>query len=134
MYFFSNSSAFVSSPQNVKQEAYPKCEFVPIEVRHEKHSIFLSLDGIIFYFQERPSKKYSILLCKGDMFLAVADPDLEIRVWGWGWERSSRPLDKGGAGLPKKFFGPFGPQCGLKIRGRAQAPWAPPLDPLLFGM
>ena len=82
--FFSNSSAFVSSPQNVKQEAYPKCEFVPIEVRHEKPSIFLSLDGIIFYFQERPSKKYNISFCKGDMFLAAADPDLEIRGWGWG--------------------------------------------------
>ena len=43
------------------------------------------------------------------MFLAVADPDLEIGVWGWGVVgRSFRPLDKGGAGLPKKIFAPLG--------------------------
>ena len=34
-----------------------------------------------------------------------------------GGERSSRPLDKGGPGLQKTFFRPFGPQFGLKIRG-----------------
>ena len=48
-----------------------------------------------------------------DTSSAVPDPDLEIRRG----RRSSRPLDKGGSGLPKKFFGPFGPQFGLKIRG-----------------
>ena len=37
---------------------------------------------------------------------SVPDPDLEIS-WGGG----------GGAGLPKKFFRPFRPQFGLKIRG-----------------
>ena len=30
--------------------------------------------------------------------------------------RSSRPLDKRGSGLPPKFFWPFGPPFGLKIR------------------
>ena len=37
--------------------------------------------------------------------LAVADPD--IKIGGGG----------GGAGLQKIFFGPFGPQFGLEIRG-----------------
>ena len=37
--------------------------------------------------------------------MAGTDPDLEIRGGG-GW-----------GGLPKKFFGPFGPQFGPKIRG-----------------
>ena len=46
------------------------------------------------------------------------DPDLEIRGGG----RSSRPLDKrrgggGGGDRQKKFFRPFGPQFGLKIKG-----------------
>ena len=40
---------------------------------------------------------------------------------GWG----------GGGGLPSKFFWPFWPQFGLKIRGAGQAPRAPSLDPPL---
>ena len=45
---------------------------------------------------------------------------------------SSRPLDKAGGRSPKKCFQPFGPQFGLKIRGRrVLGPWAPPLDPPL---
>ena len=62
--------------------------------------------------------------------MPVADPDLQIRV--------------GGGGLQKKCFRPFGPQFGLKIRGRpgplgprapeppsprAPGPRAPSLDP-----
>ena len=58
----------------------------------------------------------------------------------------SRPSDKGGGGgggghsdpeirwgeqPPKNFFGPFGLQFGLKIRGGGRAPRAPPLDPPL---
>ena len=38
-----------------------------------------------------------------------------------GGRRSSRPWDRGGgggAGLQKRFFPPFGPQFGIKIRGR----------------
>ena len=46
---------------------------------------------------------------------AVPDPDLEIREGG------------GGQSPKRLFFGPFGPQFGLKIRGRA--PPALPLDP-----
>ena len=41
--------------------------------------------------------------------LSAGYPDLEIRGGG----QSSRPLDKGGPRLPKKFFGPFWPQFGL---------------------
>ena len=45
--------------------------------------------------------------------VTVPDPDLQI---------SSRPLDKGREDRsPKKFFLPFGPQFGLKIRGGAGA-------------
>ena len=36
----------------------------------------------------------------------------------------------GGAVSKNNFFRPFGPQCGLKIRGGGP-PWAPPLDPPL---
>ena len=43
----------------------------------------------------------------------VSHPDPEIRE---------------GGGVPKKIFQPLGPQFGLKIRGRARAPRAPPLD------
>ena len=50
-------------------------------------------------------------------YSAVPDPDLEIR--GGGGAK---------AGLPKKFFGSFGPQFGPKIRGG----WAPLLDLPLF--
>ena len=42
----------------------------------------------------------------------------------------SRPWDKGG--VSKKFFRPFGPQFGLKLRGGGAGPRAPPLDPPLF--
>ena len=47
----------------------------------------------------------------------MADPDLPIRGRG----RSSDPeiMGRGGAGLPPIFFRPFGPQFGLKIRGRS---------------
>ena len=39
--------------------------------------------------------------------MPVADPDFQIRVGG-----------RGGGGLKEKCFRPFGPQFGLKIRGR----------------
>ena len=38
-----------------------------------------------------------------NQYIAVLDPDLEIR--------------DGGGSLQKKFFPPFGPQFGLKLRG-----------------
>ena len=47
---------------------------------------------------------------------AVPDPDLEI----------DRRF------LQEKIFRPFGLQFGLKIRGGAPTPRAPPLDPPLF--
>ena len=43
----------------------------------------------------------------------------------------SKPSDKGGGGLKKNFFGPFGPQFGLNMRARASH--ALLLDPLLKG-
>ena len=48
-------------------------------------------------------------------------PIQTFRKGGWGGGvRSSRSSDKGGgAGLPKTFFRPFGPQFGLKIRPRS---------------
>ena len=58
----------------------------------------------------------------------MVNPDLGIRGEGGG---SSRPLDKGWAGLQKNFFGPFGPQFGLEIRWGGGVPRAPPLDPPL---
>ena len=45
--------------------------------------------------------------------LAVVDPHFQVSRG-----QSSRPWDNGGAGSPKRFFWPFGPQFGLKIRGR----------------
>ena len=44
--------------------------------------------------------------------------------WGGGGGR-----EKVGAGLQEKYFWPFGPQFGLKIRGGGT--WAIPLDPPL---
>ena len=57
---------------------------------------------------ENESTQFSV----SDLYLDL-DPDLEIR------RRSSRPLDRqgGGGGLQNKFFWPFGPPFGLKIRG-----------------
>ena len=48
---------------------------------------------------------------------AVPDPDLEIKGGG-----SSRPLHNRGGWSPKKIFWPFGPQFGLKIRGKGRSP------------
>ena len=57
----------------------------------------------------------------------VPDPDLELRGAGRGGARSSRPLDKGEMGpVSKKFFRPFGPQFGLKIRGGPGPPGTVP--------
>ena len=63
-----------------------------------------------FGFFTIPSKSVEYSL------LAVVDPHLQVSRG-----QSSRPWDKGGPGLKKKFFWPFGPQFGLKIRGRRGA-------------
>ena len=56
---------------------------------------------------------------------SVAYPGtLQIR----GGRGPSIPRDNGGAGLQKKFFRPFGPHFGRKIRGRGGEP--PGLSPL----
>lgn len=50
------------------------------------------------------------------------DPDLDIR----GGERGNShpdPNKRAGGQTPKKFFQPFGPQFGLKIRGGGTLPW-----------
>ena len=46
------------------------------------------------------------------------------RPWdkGGGGGRSSRPLEKGGPGLPKYFFRAFGHQFGLKIKEGGPSP------------
>ena len=67
----------------------------------------------------------------------VADSDLQIRggsghpdpeIWR-GWGAVSKKKNFGPP--PKKKFRPFGPPCGLKIRGGGWAPRTPPLDPPL---
>ena len=62
---------------------------------------------------------------------SVPDPHLEIRGWGGGDGRGGHPNHEitRGAGIQKKrFFRPFGPQFGLKIRGNGTPPLDPPLD------
>ena len=82
----------------VKTALYSKCEFFSSHDSYEQ-----------FSFSKRQINS------------AVPDPDFEIKgAW------SSRPLDSGGERSPKKFFRLFGPQFGLKIRGRV--PRAPPLS------
>ena len=58
---------------------------------------------------------------------SVADPDLQIR-WGGGEgsEGHPDPEKRGGGGLKKEFFRPFGPQFGLKIRGVPSPPGPSP--------
>ena len=46
--------------------------------------------------------------------ITVPDPDLEIKGGGGGGGMD--------ADLRKNFFRPFGPQFGLKIRGRGRGP------------
>ena len=57
----------------------------------------------------------------------MVDPDLEIRGRRGGWGSGHpEPLDKGGGGLQKNFFRPFGPQFHLEIRWGREAeplPW-----------
>ena len=71
----------------------------------------------IWNFQKLPS--YTFYGGNVVRVLALPDTDLEIR----DWSQSSKPLEKGGGGggglqkTQKKFFRPFGPQFGLKIRG-----------------
>ena len=56
----------------------------------------------------------------------MADPDLSVREGGGhpDPEITEEP------GLNKKFFRPFGPKFGLKVRGGG----GPPLDPPLTGV
>ena len=56
----------------------------------------------------------------------MADPDRQMM--GRGVVSHPDSEIKGGGGVPKKIFQPLGPQLGLKIRGGARAPRAPPLD------
>ena len=45
-----------------------------------------------------------------------------LNVTAWYSSARSRPWDKGGCSLQKNFLRPFGPQFGLKIRGRGRPP------------
>ena len=46
----------------------------------------------------------------------VADPDLQIRGGGGGWEAGHPDLEKRGAQSQRNFSRPFEPHFGLKIR------------------
>ena len=48
----------------------------------------------------------------------VADPDLQIVVGGGGVGGHLDPEIRGKPGLKKFFFRPYGPQFGLKLRGK----------------
>ena len=52
----------------------------------------------------------------------MPDPNLEIRVVGWGDGHPDPEISGGGDQSPKIFFQPFGPQFGLKIRGAGPSP------------
>ena len=52
----------------------------------------------------------------------MPDPNLEIRVVGWGDGHADPEISGGGDQSPKIFFQPFGPQFGLKIRGAGPSP------------
>ena len=49
-----------------------------------------------------------------------------LNVTAWWSSARSRPWDKGGCSLQKNFLRPFGPQFGLKIRGRVCPPGPSP--------
>ena len=96
--------------------------------------IFLPLfcTTTIWNFQKLPS--YTFYGGNVVRVLTVLDTVLEIRDWG----QSSKPLEKGGGGVgavskktQKKFFRPFGPQFGLKLRGNS-GPSAGSVTFLLF--
>ena len=86
-----------------------------------QRKITLCLVILVGVMRDANSDKNITLLCS--RLNEVLDPDLEIRRGGGGGG-SSRPLEKGGS--PKKIFWSFGPQFGLKIRGRGPPgplPW-----------
>ena len=86
---------------------------------HSRSSFLPLYVNLFSYLKSKCSPNYSgiLLLVKGicstEVPHTVADPDLQISRGA----RSSRPWDKGGGGLQKDFFRPFGPQFGLKIKG-----------------
>ena len=67
-------------------------------------------------------------------YFTVADPDFQRRGAGGGGGSHLDPqIRGGGGGLQKKYFRPFRPQFGLKIKGEGErGPRAPPLDPPLL--
>ena len=90
-----------------------------------RHLLHYPLIGWVIFPEKYISQncifsKNSCYLCQGE--------------GGGGGDCLSRPLDKGGgAGLPPKFFRPFRPHFGPKIRGNL-ASRAAPLDPALFAL
>ena len=69
-------------------------------------------------------KPPSRIFCKSLNIKPVADPDLKIR----GEPAHPDPEIRGGALQKKRFFWPFGPQIGLKIREGRALPLDPPGD------
>ena len=60
------------------------------------------------------------------MHYTVKDPDLQIRRGGGGGGSHPDPEIRGGSGLKKKIFPPFGPLFGLKLTGRPGSPGSLP--------
>ena len=64
----------------------------------------------------------------------MADADLQIRAGGGKGAGHPDPETRGGGGLQKTVFRPFGPNFGRKVSGGGgggRASRAPPLDPQL---
>ena len=60
------------------------------------------------------------------IYFNYSNPQWRIQTFRWGGGGSHPdPENRGRSSLKKNFFGPFGPQLGLKI-------WALPLDPPLI--
>ena len=65
--------------------------------------------------------------------LAVADLDLQMGGGGWGGRSPGPEVKTGGARSQKKNFSALQASVWSKNKRGTRAPWAPPLDPSLFG-
>ena len=110
---------------------YWLCDLTGGSILVQSRSSFLSIyDNLFFYSASKCWPNYSGIMlfvkgiCSTEMPHTLADPDLQIRG-----AQSSRLWDKGegGGGVQEKFFRPFRPQFGPKIRG--EGPSSPGTSP-----